>query len=73
MVDFFFSMLQFLDSFELIDFFQAFMNLVQWNNNILKENHVFFSQRHSKTWDNACKDIKHSATPLNLWVSLIKV
>lgn len=38
--------------------------LVQWDDSILEENNMFFSQWHCKTWDDACKDIKQ------LWCSV---
>lgn len=34
------------------------LNLMQWDNHILKESDMLFSERNSKTWDDAGQNIK---------------
>jgi hypothetical protein len=44
----------------------ASLDFVEWNNDIFKENDVLFSQGHSETWNNACKNIKQLRCTIEL-------
>lgn len=44
----------------------ASLNFVERNDDIFKENDMFFSQRNSKTRDDTCQDIKQFRSSIEL-------
>lgn len=45
---------------------------MEWNDNVLEEDHMLISQRHSKATDNACKNVEKLSRTIELMILMDK-